>query len=485
MDSPDLIRGNQNIPQVVEEGEQSSKEMDFEMVSLNDGQRGQMKRSSSYEEALILENSSDFCNGLHGKSDDSSMQDSNFQPQDKSLNDVHDTDTKSRGSTVTAEKELEEKQHLEKENESTMKVGNEEKDIQVQQVSIEMGIQSENAGTRGITSSTMTSTDQPLEIDRNDASSTATNGQPLKINRDVNTDEKINTINNNQTVPLAADSRLQDSSHQNEGAKDEIKDSGTISTENSVYQSTWKDDEQATAGLVESMETLDMRKRKSPDREIPVDAKKRHVSENSSDDSGSGDEQVPTAWGAEDEKDQSTDDEEDEDDEEVNANADQNATKKKKKHPTKKKKKKLEYQKKKGQLVSRPTDNVTNESQKVSFKKSESRQPAQVQNKVENMKPEVQSKSENLKPGAEMSESTKRKENMQGKTDEEKLKQRSNTSSGESGKEARNGMNNSETSPSTTFAAKDNPQNPRTQEPGKISIPVTFLGGKENSKEVL
>ena len=482
MDSHDSISGSQNPRQVVKQGEQTSEEMDFEVVSLSEGEGRQMKRSSSYEEAVILENSSDFCNGLYAKSHDSSTHDSNCQPQDQSLNDVHDTDTLSRDSTVAAKKEMEEKQSLEKEIKSKMNVGNEEKDIPLQQRSIEMDIPSENAGTREITSRTMTSTDQPLEIDRNDASSSARNGQPLKIDRDVKTDEKVDTINNIQTVPQATDSRLQDSSHQNGGAKDEIKDSGTVSTENSVYRPTWKDDEQATAGLVESMETLDMRKRKSPDREIPVDAKKRHVSENSSDDSGSGDEQVPTAWGAEDEKDQSTDDEEDEDDEEVNANADQNATKKKKKHPTKKKKKKLEYQKKKGQLVSRPTDNVTNESQKVSFKKSESRQPDEIQNKLENMKPEVQIMSENLKPGTELSESTKLKEDMPGKTDEEKLKQRSKTSSGESGRKARSGMNNSK---STASAAKDTPPNPRTQEPGKISIPVIFSDGKENSNEVI
>nr|XP_022293483.1 E3 ubiquitin-protein ligase rnf213-alpha-like isoform X1 [Crassostrea virginica] len=481
MDSHDSISGSQNPPHVVEQEEQTSEEMDFEVVSLSEGEGRQIKRSSNNEEAVIHENSSDFCNCLHAKSNDSSMQDSNCQPQDKSLNDIHDTDTPSKDSTITAEKEM--KESLEKENKSTLNAEDEEINIAVQQQSIEMGSPLENAATREITRN-----DQPQEIDkkdRNDVPFTATTDPPLNTDRNVSSDELVDArdgVNNNQSVsPIT--NKPQNSSYQNEGAKDEINDSVTISRENSVYHPTWKDDVQATIGLIERMETLEMRKRKSPDKEILGDPKKRHVSESRSDDNVSKDEQGPSESGAEDEKDMSTDDEEDEEDEEENANADQSATKKKKKRPTKKKKKKLEYQKKKGQLVSRPTDNVTNESQKVSFKKSESRQPAQVQNKVENMKPEVQSKSENLKPGAEMSESTKRKENMQGKTDEEKLKQRSNTSSGESGKEARNGMNNSETSPSTTFAAKDNPQNPRTQEPGKISIPVTFLGGKENSKE--
>ena len=473
MDSHDSISGSQNPRQVVKQGEQTSEEMDFEVVSLSEGEGRQMKRSSSYEEAVILENSSDFCNGLYAKSHDSSTHDSNCQPQDQSLNDVHDTDTLSRDSTVAAKKEMEEKQSLEKEIKSKMNVGNEEKDIPLQQRSIEMDIPSENAGTREITSSTMTSTDQPLEIDRNDASSTATNGQPLKINRDVNTDEKINTINNNQTVPLAADSRLLDSSHQNEGAKDEIKDSGTISTENSVYQSTWKDDEQATAGLVESMETLDVRKRKSPDREIPGDPKKRHVSENRSDESGSGDEQVPIASGAEDEKDQSTDNEEDEDDEEESANADQTAVKKKKKHGGQKKKKKAKYQKKKGQLAYKPT----NESETSFTEKSV------------NTGPEAQSTPDNTMPELQKSENTKLEADKQAEMDDNENLKKQGLIIGK--KEDIGGSVDTErpqndtptcgTPQSSASSAKSIPQNTVLHQPGRVTIPVE---GKGNSNEV-
>ena len=79
MDSRDSISGSQNPPQVVKQGEQTSEEMDFEVVSLSEGEGRQMKRSSSYEEAVILENSSDFCNGLYAKSHDSSTHDSNCQ----------------------------------------------------------------------------------------------------------------------------------------------------------------------------------------------------------------------------------------------------------------------------------------------------------------------------------------------------------------------------------------------------------------------
>ena len=377
MDSHDLISGSQNPPQDVEQGEQTSEEMDFEMVSLSEGQRSQMKRSSSYEEALILENSSDFCNGLYGKSHDSSTQDSNFQPQGKSLNDVHDTDTTSRGSTITAEKENEEKQCLEKENESKKFVGNEEKDLPMQKQSIEMGSPLENAATRDITrndqrkdigrndTSSTTRNDPPQKVHMKDTSSTAADDQTLHTERKINTDGKFDArdgVNNNQPVPPTTN-KPQDSSSQNEGVKDEINDSVTISRENSVYQPTWKGVEQEVAGLEESLETLEMRKRKSPDRENPGDPKKRHVSENQSDDNGIGKEQGRSESGAEEEKDRSTDDEEDEDDEEENANAGQNASKKKKRHGGQKKKKKLEYQKKKGQLQTKPSGSKANGSE--------------------------------------------------------------------------------------------------------------------------
>ena len=475
MDSHDSISGSQNPPQVVKQGEQSSEEMDFEVVSLSEGEGRQMKRSSSYEEAVILENSSDFCNGLHAKSHDSSTHDSNCQPQDKSLNDVHDTDTLSRDSTVAAKKEMEEKQSLEKEIKSKMNVGNEEKDIPVQQRSIEMGIPSENAGTREITSSTMTSTDQPLEIDRNDASSSAANGQPLKIDRDVNTDEKVDTINNNQTVPQATDSRLQDSSHQNGGAKDEIKDSGTISTENFVYQPTWKDDEPATAGLVESMETLDVRKRKSPDREIPGDRKKRHVSENCSDDGGSGDEQVLIASGDEDEKNQSTDNE-DEDDEEENSNADQTALKKKKKHCGQKKKKKAKYQKKKGQFANKPT----NESETSFTEKSE------VSNTPDNTMPELQ-KFENTKLEADKQAKIVDNENLKKKQGSVAKKKENRGSEDTGNDKPRNDTatrGTCESPQSSSSAPRSIPQNPVSQQPGGVNIPVVFSKGNGNSNEV-
>lgn len=342
----------------------TSEDTDFEIVSVSSSEgETPVKRSHSYDEALNLENSSDFCNGQLANiakdlNSSTGIQDSKLQQQgdfqEKGIMDSMEIVDLPSGESM--------KHGLGEEGESG-NTTNEKTDNLEKLPNNRMDTTNDKTGTGNVEYCTpKMDISQGGEIGISNETSSALSETS---NTDLHSSENVEKPH---TTPS-----------QNEGAEDEVRDSGTLSTENTVYKPTWSQDGGREQQVIDALKTLDVRKRKSPDRDIPEVGKKPHLSENQSDVDDNGNRQDSNEEGIEDD-DQTTDDE-DEDDNDKDGdegennddeNTNHNRSKKSKKGTGHKKKKgKLKYQKKKGQLADKPTDNKEEETKAGSLKKAQ------------------------------------------------------------------------------------------------------------------
>lgn len=457
----DSTHEKEGQPSHSKRAEQGDQEMDFEFVSLSESGVN-MRRTDSYEQATNLENSSDFCNGFPNSAVDLVNQES---------------------STVDLPPEG----------------GNESEQMLSSMEIVEIP---PSGGAR------QPSTENVQEVHRL---------------RHDNRDEE-NAEDGNVDKPQKGKTGI---SHEAEGA--EIKDSGSLSTENTLYEpsrgdgqsaqgegQSAKGEDQSTQGedqsaqgegqlsqgegdiaeheMIESLKTLEVRKRKSPEREIPdtSSGKKLHLSEKESKkerkkpdaqmpDDGINEENISDGKDIEDGKDDIEDNDEDEkdddgddedddggDDDEDGENAtgaEKSGTRTKKKHQRQRKKKKLEYQAKKGQLVTKPADDKANKSKTVTSQKT-------VSGKVD--KPNTTDA--RTKPQSKEAKTEDNKKLMSQTTKESEIKRNDSEKSEEH-------QSNKEMNQSAAAAARNNTQQKtNTHEPGRVQIPVIFSNTDKGDK---
>lgn len=452
----DLIGGtiNQDVQENKTSDDHTSEDMEFEIVSVSSTEEETpMKRRHSYDEAINLENSSDFCNGqlanIAKELDSStSIQDSkpqqqgDFQekgilgsmeivdfPSGESMEHVHLEGDGEEGDSGNTTKEKTD--NLEKLQESRMDTTN------------------GNTGTGSVESNPKMDISQGGEI-----SITHETGSALSETSNMGTLSAEN-VEKPQATPS-----------QNEGAEDEVRDSGTLSTENTLYEPTWSQDGGHEQLVIDALKTLDVRKRKSPDRDIPEAGKKPHLSENQSDGDDNENKQDPNEEGTED--DDQTTDEEDDDEEEDEDGDDENAAddddngdgkkidggnndgdnentklKKTKKKGTVKKKGRVKYKKKKGQLIDKSTDSKKEETKDGSSNKMGRKKDELPKSSVEPKAPDKQEKTkDNEKVKSQIPKSNEKKNSEKSnKKSSNELKSNESTDSTSSGSNSKEVIN--------------------------------------------
>ncbi|XP_062591685.1 E3 ubiquitin-protein ligase rnf213-alpha-like, partial [Saccostrea cucullata] len=342
-----LTQGHERQLTLGHEGQQSSndqteptaQDMDFEFVNFTQSKEG-LRRTDSYEKATNLENSSDFCNGFPKFTDDSKSSSQSSVKQEAG--------SSSRDKILTSEEGVGESPGM---LDSMEIVENPPSGLEMNPPAENFQEGQEERVRGGQEDSEIEKVEKPNE--KGDGKRGQAEGN-LEGKRDGRQEGLI-----------------METQQENE---QEVKDSGSVSRENSVYEPSWKkkegNKETDDQSVIERFQLLDVRKRKSPEREFPDESKKLHLSVgdvsedkngNKADDSQFPEEEEKVEEEADENGEEDDEEDDDESEGERNAeNAEKSESKKKKHQGKKKKKKKLEYQKKKGQLPSKPADNKTN-----------------------------------------------------------------------------------------------------------------------------
>lgn len=384
----DLNNENKNqSAQADKTQDHTSEDMDFEVVSFSSSEGEIVKRSRSYEEAINLENSSDFCNGqlsnitteLNSSSLDSELQQHGENPGIQEMMDSMEIVEHPSGGSVEP--------FLPEEGEN----GNRKNEKQAK--SQALNIPKDFTGKGDVISGTSeVNVSQVIIHETGDAPSETRSRKRLST-KDM--EKPPDTPGQNK----GKEGEIQDTSSQNEFAEDEIQDSGRLSTENTVYKPSWSKNSEQEQQVNEDSIKLDERKRKSLDKENVDQSKKQHLSEDPSkggdtkgknrvkftaevkdedsvveDKSKEG--EVLDGQGQDEEEGEGEEDEEEGDEEEQGENdgeqeedssseSDEGKTTENeqkdgvKKKKRKRKKKKLKYQIKKNQIPMKSTDNKT------------------------------------------------------------------------------------------------------------------------------
>lgn len=364
----------------------TSEDMDFEVVSFSSSEGEIVKRSRSYEEAINLENSSDFCNGqltkitteLNSSSLNSELQQHGENPGiQEMMNSMEIVEHPSGGSVEP---------FLPEEGENGS--GKNEK-VAKSQIKT-LNIPKDCIGTGDNISTSEVNASQGNINESGDAPSGTRSSKSLST-KDM--EKPPDTPGQNK----GKEGEIQDTSSQNEFAEYETQDSGTPSTENTVYKPSWSKNKGPEQQVNEDSIKLDERKRKSPEKENVDQSKKQHLSKDPSkggdtkgkdgvkfkaevkedsvvkdkskegevldgkgqdEEEGEGDEEEQGEKDEEQEEDSSSESDEGK----TTGNEEKDGVKKKKRQGTRKKKKQ-EYQRKKNQLPVKSTDNKTPVSQ--------------------------------------------------------------------------------------------------------------------------
>lgn len=360
----------------------TSEDMDFEVVSFSSSEGEIVKRSRSYEEAINLENSSDFCNGqltkitteLNSSSLNSELQQHGENPGiQEMMNSMEIVEHPSGGSVEP---------FLPEEGENGS--GKNEK-VAKSQIKT-LNIPKDCIGTGDNISTSEVNASQGNINESGDAPSGTRSSKSLST-KDM--EKPPDTPGQNK----GKEGEIQDTSSQNEFAE-EIQDSGTLSTENTVYKPSWSQNKGPEQQVNEDSIKLDERKRKSPEKENVDQSKTQHLSKDPSkggdtkgkdgvkfkaevkeedsvvkdkskegevldgkrqdEEEGEGDEEEQGENDGEQEEDSSSESDEGK----TTGNEENDGVKKKKRQGTRKKKKQ-EYQRKKNQLPVKSTDNKT------------------------------------------------------------------------------------------------------------------------------
>lgn len=360
----------------------TSEDMDFEIVSFSSSEGEIVKRSRSYEEAINLENSSDFCNGqlsnitteLNSSSLDSKLQQHGENPGIQEMMDSMEIVDHPSGGSVEP--------FLPEEGEN----GNRKNEKQAKSQALD--IPKDYTGKGDVISGTSKVNVSQVIIHETGDAPSGTRSSKCLSTKDM--EKPPETPGQNK----GKEGEIQDASIQNEFSEDKIKDSGTLSTENTVYKPSWSKNSGQEQQVNEDSIKLDERKRKSLDKENVDQSKKQHLSEDPSkggdtkrkdgvkfkaevkeedsvvedesnegevldgqgqdEEEGEGDEEKQGEKDGEQEEDSSSESDEGK----TTGNEEKDGVKKKKRQGTRKKKKQ-EYQRKKNQLPVKSTDNKT------------------------------------------------------------------------------------------------------------------------------
>lgn len=268
----DLNNENKNqSAQADKTQDHTSEDMDFEVVSVSSSEGEIVKRSRSYEEAINLENSSDFCNGqlteitteLNSSSLNSELQQHGENPGIQEMMDSMDiVEHPSDGSMEPVL--LEEGKNGSGKNE---KVAN-------SQIKT-LNIPKDYIGTGDNISTSEVNASQGNINESGDAPSGTRSSKSLST-KDV--EKPPDTPGQNKEK----EGEIQDTSSQNEVAEYETQDSGTPSTEDTVYKPSWSQNKGPEQQVNEDSIKLDERKRKSPEKENVDQSKKQHLSKDPS-----------------------------------------------------------------------------------------------------------------------------------------------------------------------------------------------------------
>lgn len=379
----DLDNENKNqSAQADKRQDHTSEDMDFEVVSFSSSEGEIVKRSRSYEEAINLENSSDFCNGqlsnitteLNSSSLDSELQQHGENPGIQEMMDSMEIVEHPSGGSVEP--------FLPEEGEN----GNRKNEKQAKFQALD--IPKDFTGKGDVISGTSEVNVSQVIIHETGDAPSGTRSRKRLSSKDM--EKPPDTPGQN----IGKEGEMQDTSSQNEVTEDEVRDSGRLSTENTVYKPSWSKNSEQEQQVNEDSIKLDERKRKSREKENVDQSKKQHLSEDPSkggdtkgkdgvkfkadvkeedsfveDKSKEG--EVLDGKGQDEEAGEGDKEEQGENDgeEDSSSGSDEGKTEneqkdgaKKKKHQGTRKKKKQEYQKKKNQLPVKSTDNKTSVS---------------------------------------------------------------------------------------------------------------------------
>lgn len=378
----DLDNENKNqSAQADKTQDQTSEGMDLEVVSFSSSEGEIVKRSRSYEEAINLENSSDFCNGqlsnitteLNSSSLDSELQQHGENPGIQKMMDSMEIVEHPSGGSVEP--------FLSEEGEN----GNRKNEKQAKSQALD--IPKDFTGKGDVISGTSEVNVSQVIIHETGDNPSGTRCRKRLSTKDM--EKPPDTPGQN----IGKEGEIQDTSSQNEVTEDEVRDIGRLSTENTVYKPSWSKNSEQEQQVNEDSIKLDERKRKSREKENVDQSKKQHLSEDPSkggdttgkdgakfkadvkeedsfvedkskegevldgkgqdEEAGEGDKKEQGGNDGEEEEDSSSGSDEGKTENEQKDGA------KKKKHQGTRKKKKQEYQKKKNQLPVKSTDNKT------------------------------------------------------------------------------------------------------------------------------
>lgn len=390
--------------------------MDFEIVTFSQSERELLSRQDS--EKTTLENSSDFCNGFPNTTKDleSSVLDHNLQPLDEG---------KEIGNACEIMEIVEKPpdgniDHQAEENIAASQVDKKTSDFQ------QRDPLSENEAITKVTD------------DRKSGN------MKLLPNENITTPE-----DENKKIP--GDPQDKGPLHEDEfqAVTQEVRDSGSLSTESTVYEPKFTTEVDTNSSncneenrVMERIRALELRKRKSPEREIlDIDNGKKILlmsdisgkDDIKSDDSVRSDKlnldgKVKDSVKV-DEFEQKENEENDDDDDDADDDADDDgavSSKPKKKHCSGRKKKKYEYQRKKGQLpeslskqgkssgkTNKDKPNTMDVDDNKETQKNSEDQPKNENQLQESRKPSSSNNLENT--GNDESKNTQEKENMEKK----------------------------------------------------------------------
>lgn len=470
----DLDNENKNqSAQADKTQDHTSEDMDFEVVSFSSSEGEIVKRSRSYEEAINLENSSDFCNGqlsniiteLNSSSLDSELQQHGENPGIQEMMDSMEIVEHPSGGSVEP--------FLPEEGEN----GNRKNEKQAK--SQALNIPKDFTGKGDVISGTSEVNVSQVNMNESGDAPSGTRSSKSLSTKDV--EKTPDTPGQNK----GKEGEIQDTSSRNE-----IQDSGTLSTENTVYKPSWSKNSEQEQQVNEDSIKLDERKRKSPEKENVDQSKKQHLSEDPSkggdtkgknrvkftaevkdkdsvaedkskegevldgqgQDEEEGEEDEEEGEGGEEEQgendgEQEEDSSSESDEGKTTENEPKDGVKKKKR---KRKKKKLKYQIKKNQIPMKSTDNKTPVS-----KNADNDDEEDFKDKKEHEKEKKSEQNRKLR-------SQTSKENDAANVGSTKPEEHIGTNNYESGQPS----------------SKENSQPTEKSKPGRIVIPVHFEEGK-------
>lgn len=248
----------------------TSEDMDFEVVSFSSSEGEIVKRSRSYEEAINLENSSDFCNGqlsnitteMNSFSLDSELHQHGENPGIQEMMDSMEIVEHPSGGSVEP--------FLPEEGEN----GNRKNEKQAKSQALD--IPKDYTGKGDVISGTSEVNVSQVIIHETGDAPSGTRSSKCLSTKDM--EKPPDTPGQNK----GKKGEIQDTSSQNEVAEDEIQDNGTPSTENTVYKPSWSQNKGPEQQVNEDSIKLDERKRKSPEKENVDQSKKQHLSKDPS-----------------------------------------------------------------------------------------------------------------------------------------------------------------------------------------------------------